>query len=92
MTPRALLSGTTTTYTFLWEQRRTDKMIKHCNYFHVSLLLTKKLQNILVLLDRSAIFQRWQDYGDGSLCVTGVVNLRAADGYWRGGLGGDPVT
>lgn len=43
------------------------------------------------LLDRSAGLQRWQDYGDGGLSIAGVVNLRAADGDWWGGLGGDAV-
>lgn len=44
-----------------------------------------------ISLDGAAIFQRRQDDGDCGLGVTGVVDLRAADGDWRGGLGGDAV-
>lgn len=47
--------------------------------------------HLSILLDRSASLQRWQDYGDSGLSFTGVVNLRAADGDWWGGLGGDAV-
>lgn len=44
-----------------------------------------------ISLDGAAIFQRRKDDGDCGLGVTGVVDLRAADGDWRGGLGGDAV-
>lgn len=44
-----------------------------------------------ISLDGAASFQRRQDDGDCGLGVTGVVDLRAADGDWRGGLGGDAV-
>lgn len=58
---------------------------------HLDYLKHKQTCETSISLDGAAIFQRRQDDGDCGLGVTGVVDLRAADGDWRGGLGGDAV-